>query len=67
MLDWDGMWATLKQEELRIDLVKCKLDGSSNSGSKPKEKEENATLTSKGQKEQQKKKKDVSKIKCFKW
>ena len=43
------MWATLKQEELRRDLVKVKLDESNNnSGSKPKE-EENAALASKGQ------------------
>ena len=63
--NWDEMCATLKQEELRRDLVKCKLDGSNNSGSKPKEEEENATLASKGKKEQRKKKKDVSKIKCF--
>jgi len=59
------MWAALKQEELRRDLVKCKLDESSNSGSKPKEKEENAPLASKGQQEQRRWKKDVSKIKCF--
>jgi len=63
--DWDGMWATLKQEELRRDLVKCKLDGSNSNGSKPKEEEENASLASKGQQEQWKKKKDVLKIKCF--
>ena len=46
--NWDEMWATLKQEELRKDLVKCKLDGSNNSGSNPKKEEENAALTSKG-------------------
>jgi hypothetical protein len=55
----------LSKEELRRDLVKCKLDRCSSNGSKPKE-EENATLASKGQQEQQKKKKDVSKIKWFK-
>lgn len=49
-LNWDEMWAILKQEELRRDLVKCKLDGSSNSGSKPEE--DNAALASKGQQEQ---------------
>lgn len=65
LLNWDEMWATLKQEELRRDLVKCKLDGSNNSGSKPKEEDENASLTSKGQQEQRRRKKDVSKIKCF--
>ena len=48
MLDWEGMWVALKQEELRRDLVKCKLDGSNSSGSKPKEEEENAALGSKG-------------------
>ena len=49
LLNWDEMWAALKQEELRRDLVKCKLDGSSSSGSKPKEEENNAALASKGQ------------------
>jgi len=61
------MWAALKQEELRRNLVKCKLDGSSSSGSKPKELDENATLASKGQQEQRRQKKDVSKIKCFRY
>ena len=46
--DGDSMWATIKQEELRRDLVKCKLHGSNNSGSKPKEEEDNATFASKG-------------------
>ena len=41
------MWAALQQEEMRRDLVKCKLDSSSSSGTKPKEEEENATLASK--------------------
>ena len=46
---WDGMWVDLKQEELRRDLVKFKLDGSSSSsGSEPKEEEDNAALASKG-------------------
>lgn len=63
--NWDEMWAALKQEELRRDLVKCKLDRSSNSESKPKEEEDNAVLASKGQQEQQRWKKDVSKMKCF--
>lgn len=50
---------------MRRDLVKCKLDSSSNdNGTKPKE-DENATLTSKGQQEQRKKKKDILNIKCF--
>ena len=60
---WEEMWAALQQEELRRDLVKCKL-GNSSSGSKTKE-EENATLASKGQQEQRRRKKDISKIKCF--
>ena len=48
--NWHEMWATLKQEELRRDLVKVKLDESnSNSGSKPKVEEEDSTaLASKG-------------------
>lgn len=51
---------------MRRDLVKCKLDSSSNSsGTKLKEEDENATFTSKEQKEQWNKKKDISKIKCF--
>lgn len=48
LLDWEQMWAALQQEEMRQDMIKCKLDGSSSSGSKPKEEEENATLASKG-------------------
>ena len=47
------------------DLVKCKLDRSSSSGSKPKEEDENVALAFKGQLEQRKRKKDISKIKCF--
>ena len=50
MPNWVEMWATLKQEALRRDLVKVKLDGSSNSSeSKPKEEEDNVALASKGQ------------------
>ena len=64
-LDWEGMWASLQQKEMRRDLVKCKLDNSNNSsGTKPKEEDENAALASKGQQEQRKKK-DISKIKHF--
>ena len=63
--NWGGMWTTLQQEEMRQDLVMCKLDSNSSSGRKPKEEEENATLASKGQQEQRRWKKDVSKIKCF--
>ena len=67
MPDWDEMWASLRQEELRRDLVKVKLDRSNNSsGSKSKEEEEdNAALALKGQQEQWRCKKDISKIKCF--
>lgn len=36
---WEGMCAALQQEEMRRDLVKCKLDGNKNSGTKPKEEE----------------------------
>ena len=60
------MWAALKQEELRRDLVKVKFDeSSSNSGLKPKEEEDNAALASKGQHEQWRHKNDISKINCF--
>ena len=45
---WEEMWATLQQEELRRDLVKVNLNGSSGSGTKTKEEEENAALASKG-------------------
>ena len=45
---WEEMWATLQHEELRRDLVKVNLSGSSGSGSEMKE-EENTTLASKGQ------------------
>jgi len=49
--NWDKMWAALKQEEMRRDLLKVKLDGNSSiSGSKPKvEEEDNSALASKGQ------------------
>jgi len=63
--NWEGMWVALQQQEMRRDLVKCKLDGNNNSGTKPKEEEENASLASKGQQEQRRRKKDVLKIKCF--
>ena len=49
MPNWDEMWVALKQEKMRRDLVKVKLDrSSSNSGSKPKEEEDNAALALKG-------------------
>ena len=59
------MWSTFQEEALRKDLIKCKLDGSSGSGSKSVEEEENATLASKGLQAQQKPKLDASKVKCF--
>lgn len=65
MSNSDEMWATLKQEEMRRDLVKVKIDGSNRSRSKSKEEEDNAVLALKGQQEQRRRKKDVSKIKCF--
>ena len=46
---WEEMWAALQEEQLRRDMVKCKLDDSSRCGSKNLEEEENAALTSKGQ------------------
>ena len=59
------MWASIQEEELRRDLVKCKLDDNNGSGSKTLEEEENAALTSKGQQGQQRQKRDASKVKCF--
>lgn len=46
--DWEGMWDALQQEEMRQDLVKCKLDYNNNSGMKLKEEEENVALALKG-------------------
>ena len=46
--DWEGMRATIQQEEMSRELIKCKLDGSRSSGTKPNEEEENTTLASKG-------------------
>jgi len=45
---WEEMWETLQQEELRRDLLKVNLNGSSRSSMKTKEEEENTTLESKG-------------------
>ena len=43
--DWESMWATLQQKEMRRDLLRCQLEGGSNSCSKiKKEEEENAAL-----------------------
>ena len=64
--DWESMWAALQQEEMRRDLLKCQIEGSSSSDSKiKKEEEENAALASKGELEQRRRKKDLSKFKCF--
>lgn len=67
MPNWDEMWAALKQEELRRDVIKVKLDGATTTvGRSPKaEEEDNTTLAWKGQQGQQRRKKDVSKVKCF--
>ena len=32
--DWDRMWADLKQEEMRRDLVKSTISGNNNNGMK---------------------------------
>lgn len=61
---WEEMWAILQQEELRRDLVKVNLSGSSGSGTKTKEEEENTTLASKVQ-QKLKRNKKISKVKCF--
>jgi len=45
---WEEAWETLQQEELRRDLVKVNLNGSSGSGMNTKKEEENVGLTSKG-------------------
>ena len=60
---WEKMWSALQEEELRRDLVKCKLDGSSGRGFKSLEEEENATVASKEQQGQQRQERDVSKVK----
>ena len=61
--NWEDMWVTLRQEEIR----RMSKMGSSNGGTKiKKEEEEDAALASKGQRQQQgKKKKDLSKVRCF--
>ena len=59
--DWEELWATLHQEELRW-LSKT---GSSSKGVWiKKEEEEDATLASAG-KQEKRKKKDLSKVRCF--
>ena len=59
---WEQLWAAFQEEELRRDLIKCKLDGSSGSRSKSMEEEENAAFASKGQQAQRKLKHDDSKV-----
>lgn len=60
---WEEMWAAL-QQELRRDLVKVNLSGSSGSGTNTKEEEENEALALKGQ-QKPKRKEDILKVKCF--
>ena len=66
LLVWDQMWVDLQQEEMRPDLVKSTISGTSNnSGMKQVKEEENVALASKGQEEQRRRKKDIFKVKCF--
>ena len=60
LLDWDNLWAILRQEELHRITRKQYNSGLSKV---KKEDEEDATLPSKRQ--QGKKKRDLSKTKCF--
>lgn len=61
LLDWEELWATLRQEEIRW-LIKV---GSSDRGARiKKEEEEDVALASAG-KQEKRKKKDLSKVKCF--
>lgn len=48
---WESVWASLQQEEMRRDLLKCQLEGNNNSGKNPKEEEDNVALALKGQQE----------------
>ena len=59
------MWANLQQEEMRRDLVKSTISGSSSSGVKIEKEEENASLASKGYQGKQIQKREVSKVKFF--
>lgn len=49
LLNWDEMRSSLKQEDFRRDLVKCKINRSSINGLKPKEEEDNESFPYKGQ------------------
>lgn len=60
LLDWEEMWAALRQEEIK----RLSKAGSSDKGIKIKEEEEDASLASEG-KQEKRKKKDLSKVKCF--
>lgn len=60
---WDKMWADLQQHEMRQDLVKSTISGSSEM--KQVKEEETVALASKGQQEQRRRKKDLSMVKCF--
>lgn len=57
--DWEEMWATVCQEEIR----RLSKAGSSDKGIKIKEEEEDTALASEGK--QEKRKKDLSKVKYF--
>ena len=60
--NWEDMWATLQQEEIKR-ITKA---GSTSGKFKIKKEEEDATLASKGQQGQRgKKKRDLSKVRCF--
>lgn len=63
--DWERVWVDLQQDEMRRDLVKSAISGSSSSGVEIEKEEENAALASKGQQEQRRRKEDISKIKVF--
>jgi len=58
--DWEEMWVTLRQEEMR----RLSKVGSNDKGIRIKEEEEDVALASEGKQEKWKKK-DLSKVKCF--
>ena len=61
LLDWEELWATLRQEEIR----RVTKAGSRGKGVRIKKKEEeDVALASKG-KQEKRKKKYLSKVKCF--
>ena len=63
--DWERVWTDLHQEEMRRDLVKATINGSSSSWKKEVKEEEDVALASKEQQEQCRIKRNISKIKCF--